>query len=185
MPDRGRGGKKNFPAARMPEADKDTSHIINCIMYGYQLPKVRSDDELQQRFVDYFRFCADNDILPTIEAMFLFTGYSVSGMHDMLSGRRKGFSPETAEIIKKAKDFMRVFDAQLVISGKLNPVTYIFRAKNYYGMTDQQQITVAPQTTIAIEGLSQEEISKRLLAATIDTTLSDYDPATMDKPPEE
>lgn len=32
----------------------------------------------------------------------------------------------------------------MVNEGKLNPVTYIFRSKNYYGMRDQQEYVLTP-----------------------------------------
>lgn len=171
---KGRGGKKNFPCAQTVEPDERLPHVLKCLMYGYSQPRVRNDEELEQRLAQFFMFCADNNIPPTIEAMYQFTGYSPSYMADIRNGHRKGFSPETAQILKKAQGFMQTFDAQMVIEGKMNPVTYIFRAKNYYGMTDQQQITVAPQATMAIEGMTDEELGQRLLEAT--GKPSDYDP---------
>ena len=59
------------------------------------------------------------------------------------------------DIIKKAKETLAAFDTGLVMQGKLNPIPWIFRAKNYYGMTDQQQITIEPKT---ISNISPDEI---------------------------
>ena len=39
---------------------------------------------------------------------------------------------------------LKTFDAKLVISGKLNFLAYCFRAKNYYGMVDKQEMVVTP-----------------------------------------
>ena len=48
------------------------------------------------------------------------------------------------EGIKRAKEFLASYDANMVATGKLNPVPYIFRAKNYYGMRDQQEYVLTP-----------------------------------------
>jgi len=48
-----------------------------------------------------------------------------------------------------------------VAEGKLNPVTYIFRSKNYYGMKDQQEHVITPNNPLG-DATSPEEIKKRL-----------------------
>lgn len=55
-----------------------------------------------------------------------------------------GCSSERMNIIKKAKEFIASFESAMVTEGKINPVVYIFRAKNYFGMKDQQDITIRP-----------------------------------------
>ena len=51
---------------------------------------------------------------------------------------------DRALVIKKAKYFCKTFDAKMVISGKLNFLAYCFRAKNYYGMVDKQEVVLTP-----------------------------------------
>ena len=46
--------------------------------------------------------------------------------------------------IKKAKNTIATMDAELAQEGKIQPVVYMFRAKNYYGMKDQQEVVVTP-----------------------------------------
>lgn len=96
------------------------------------------------------------------------TGYAISTVKDWESGRHKGFSPETASIIKKAKGFMQTFDAKLVVSGKLNFLAYCFRAKNYYGMVDKQEMVLTPNQP-QIEGLTPEQLQQKYIEA------SDFD----------
>jgi hypothetical protein len=60
-------------------------------------------------------------------------------------------------MIKKAKDLIAAYDANLVAEGKLNPVTYIFRSKNYYGMKDQQEHVITPNNPLG-DAASPEEI---------------------------
>lgn len=71
-------------------------------------------------------------------------------------------------IIKKAKGFMQTFDAKLVVSGKLNFLAYCFRAKNYYGMVDKQEMVLTPNQP-QIEGLTPEQLQQKYIEA------SDFD----------
>lgn len=147
-PSRGRGGKNNFPASKVAvETDEDkelVSKLLSEVLVEYKQPKVKSDEELAERIDDYFRRCANRGQVPTVEEMCMSTGYSYSTIWDWENGRRQGFSNSTADIIKKAKDMLKTFDAKLVISGKLNFLAYCFRAKNYYGMVDKQEMVVTP-----------------------------------------
>jgi hypothetical protein len=67
---------------------------------------------------------------------------------EMESGRKKGFSPNTANIIKKAKNIIASLDAELAQEGKIQPVVYMFRAKNFYGMQDKQEVVVTPNNPL-------------------------------------
>jgi hypothetical protein len=73
----------------------------------------------------------------------------------------EGSTPARCNLIKKAKDIIATYDANLVAEGKLNPVTYIFRSKNYYGMKDQQEHVITPNNPLG-DVTSPEEIKKRL-----------------------
>lgn len=147
-PKRGRGGTGNFPSAKfVPETEEDkilVKKLLSEVMVEYKQPKVRSDDELAERLDDYFRRCSENGQIPTVEEMCMCTGYSQQTIWDWEIGRRGGVGPQTAEIIKKAKHFLKTFDAKLVISGKLNFLAYCFRAKNYYGMVDKAEYVLTP-----------------------------------------
>jgi hypothetical protein len=48
------------------------------------------------------------------------------------------------------------------MTGKLNPVTAIFWAKNYDGMTDVQQIEVTAADSASPLQLTQEELQRRI-----------------------
>lgn len=124
------------------------SRLLKETLRTYNMPKVRDDDELAQRFVDYFNHCADSGERPTVEQLCQCTGWTIKEVYDWETGRLKGFSSDTGGIVKKAKEFLAVFDAKMVSEGKLNPVVYIFRAKNYYGMKDQQDLTIAPANSL-------------------------------------
>ena len=171
-PETGRGGKRNFPSC-LPDLSSDedralVSRLLTEALVEYRQPKVKSDEELTERINDYYSRCAETGQTPTVEELYLSTGYAISTVKDWESGRHKGFSPETAAIIKKAKGFMQTFDAKLVVSGKLNFLAYCFRAKNYYGMVDKQEMVLTPNQP-QIEGLTPEQLQQK------DIEASDFD----------
>lgn len=139
---------KGLPIDREPMTDERRALISRCVtetIRTYQMPPVRDDAELEKRLADYFQYCAEHGERPTVEQLAQCTGWSTKEVYDWETGRLKGFSPMTGAIVKRAKEFLRVFDAKMVAEGALNPVVYIFRAKNYYGMRDQQDLVVEPR----------------------------------------
>ena len=168
---KGRGGKNNFPASKPEPKDAQTRKLYmaiqrNCLeFYEAGKTKVKSDKELVERLDYFFKHCAETGQIPTVEKMCLCLGYSRNTIFDWETGRKHGFSPETSDVIKNAKQLIASFDSELLLSGKLNPVAYIFRAKNYYGMKDQQEHVVA--TTDPLGAIaSEDEIKKRIEADT-------------------
>ena len=171
-PETGRGGKRNFPSCR-PDLSSDedralVSQLLTEALVEYRQKKVKSDEERKERINDYYYRYAETGQTPTVEELYLSTGYAISTVKDWESGRHKGFSPATAAIIKKAKGFMQTFDAKLVVSGKLNFLAYCFRAKNYYGMVDKQEMVLTPNQP-QIEGLTPEQLQQKYIEA------SDFD----------
>ena len=167
-----RGPKKPFGST---DDDKAlVRKLMTETLNSWQKPKVKSDAELEQRLADYFMECADQGNIPTMEEMALCTGYTLAGLRDIENGTRKGFSPETKRILQRARGFMLTFDTKLVLTGQLNPVTYIFRSKNRYGMSDQTDVFVRTSTQEERE-VSAEDIAKRYLADpnTIEQTFED------------
>ena len=50
--------------------------------------------------------------------------------------------------LKKAKNLIASLDAELAQEGKIQPVVYMFRAKNFYGMQDKQEVVVTPNNPL-------------------------------------
>ena len=64
-------------------------------------------------------------------------------------------------MIKKAKDILAAIDAELVSTGKIPQVTYIFRAKNFFNMTDQTQVILTPNNPY--QSASEDELKQKYL----------------------
>lgn len=166
----GRGGINNFGTNKKQMIKTDlqreiAKQLLSETVHAYKQPKVSSDTELAKRISDYFDDCAATGQIPTVEEMCLSTGYAQSTIWDWENGRRGGFSSETAEIIKKAKDFLQTFDAKLAISGQLNFLTYCFRAKNYYGMIEKSEIVLTPNNPLG-DTPNEDELRRRIQGGT-------------------
>ena len=151
----GKGGKYNFPNARMQLIEQDDEKrafvakaIENNLVFfnaGIQ-NKVANDDELCERLNWFFSECARTQQVPNVEKMANAIGYHRSTLNDWENGVQNGFSPATKDIIKQAKQILASIDAELAQEGKTQPVVYMFRAKNFYGMRDQQDVVLTPNT---------------------------------------
>lgn len=151
-PATGRGGKYNFPTTmKALENDEDKrAFMAKCVennlaffSKGVQT-KVRNDDELCERLNWFFTTCAETQQLPTVEKMANALGYHRQTLFEWETGANGGFSPATGDIIRQAKQVLAGIDAELAQEGKIQPVVYLFRSKNFYGMKDQQDVVVTP-----------------------------------------
>ncbi len=102
-----------------------------------------SAQELSERFEQLFDMCFRNNFIPTVEALALCSGFDRRSIWDIENGvTHKGDG--MSDIIKNAKEFIATLEAELARDGEINSTVYIFRAKNYYGMTDKQEVVVTP-----------------------------------------
>jgi hypothetical protein len=160
---KGRGGTDNFPT-RIPTEVRENkelmSEVIRTNLKWYKMPRVTDDADLERRLDMFFTVCLEQGELPTVEKMCLAIGYS----HAMVHAWEKKIEPTTTrrlELLKNARSLLSAIDAELVSRGKINPVVYIFRAKNYFGMRDQQEHILTPNNPLG-DMVDATEIQKRL-----------------------
>lgn len=133
--------------------------IITDIGHWFGSPKVKDDEDCRQRLIAFFEYYAQTGGIPTVEKLSLALGASPQILWDWEVRRTKG--AERAELIKAAKIYLSAIDADLALLGYIDKVVYIFRAKNYYGMKDTQDIVVQAHDPLG-EGTSREELERRL-----------------------
>lgn len=129
------------------------SKALTDMMDVFNLPSVQSTEEAIERTTAYFQRCANKGIKPTVEEYALALGIHRQTLWNWIVGNHRG--PVDPDVVRRAKDFIAAYDARMVSDGKLNPVTYIFRAKNYYDMKDTQDVVVTPNQ---FETRTREEI---------------------------
>lgn len=158
-----RGSKSASVVATTTAKKEEITKVVQESYQFFNLPIVKTDEECAERLNSYFKLCVDQGQIPTVEDMCLALGTVRRTVWDWENGRH--CSPARANMIKKAKEILAGIDAKLVSMGKIPQVTYIFRAKNFFGMKDQQDLVLTPNNPLGAE-VPAEEIEKRLLQGT-------------------
>lgn len=172
-PVKGKRGSKSASLELNCKASPEVmSEIISDSLHWFNRPVVKDDAECLERLVEFFDYYAKTGGIPTVEKMCLCLGASKQTTWDWQNGSK---GRDRADLIKNAKGILASIDADLAIRGLINPVVYIFRGKNYYGMKDQQELSVTHTARIE-DGMSQDEIRRRLLedsSSTAPSTIPD------------
>jgi hypothetical protein len=171
-PRRKRGLKTASLAENTTARPEEIARAVRNAYQYFNRPIVKSDEECAQRLNGYFQDCYEQQMIPTVEHMALALGTIRQVVWQWENG--KGCSRARADMIKKAKQILGAIDADLAASGKIPQVVYIFRAKNFYGMSDQQEITISAQNN-SEQDMSAEDIAKRYIAdgKTVETSFSE------------
>lgn len=179
-----RGAKNASIEANLKSDTSITKSLISECMVWFKQPMVQSDDECLERMIEFFQYYAMHGGIPTVEKLSLALGVDRTTLFDWEHGVK---GDERANLIKKAKTILSSLDADLALKGHINPVVYIFRSKNYYGMKDQQDVFVQARNVFGSD-VSRDEIERRLLEdTTIETTatIAEEAPPTIGDKPEE
>lgn len=165
----GTGGRFATPNAKMQLIEQDDEKrafmakaIVNNLMFyqkGLREP-VTNDDELCERINWFFMECANTQQLPSVEKLANAIGIHRNTLLRWGNGDAKGFSPVTKDIVTQAKQILASLDAELATEGKTQPVVYMFRAKNFYDMRDQNDVVVTPNVA-TIERVSPAELEAK------------------------
>ena len=120
--------------------------------------------EMQRRFENYLRVCAERDMKVSNQGAYLAIGISKENVYDWTVRRQS--NPERAQFIKKVQEICAFYRESLMASGKLNPVVGIFWQKNYDGMKDQQEVVLTPNQSPLGEQKDMEQIRQKYLEST-------------------
>lgn len=135
--------RKSTPRPHLSPEKGNTAkgeELAKIIMNNYKWSKmepVKNEEELINRLDTFFETCCNTQELPTVEKMALALGIHRQTLWQWETGQIA--NPNYTYVIKKAKQILHGIDAELAMNGKIPPVTYIFRSKNYYGMKDVQE----------------------------------------------
>ena len=155
-----RGGKTASVKHNTSAKAADIKRIGMNLLKWYNMPKAVTDEEIRERLEMYFVETLKAGEIPTVEAMSLALGYDRATIWKWETGG-EGSTPARRNLIKKAKEFLASFDAKLVQENKVNPTTYIFRAKNYFGLKDEVEYVLTPNNPLG-DIKDSGDIRKRL-----------------------
>ena len=131
--------------------------IINATRYIKAEP-CKSDEEFGERIEQYFEECTAEGIIPKWETLGLALGITRQAAWKIAVGQTG--SPVRQRMMQRAKDILAAIDAELVQTGKVNPVVWIFRAKNFYDMKDTQDVVVTPKQPLG-EQYTTEQLTEK------------------------
>lgn len=152
----GKLAKQQQPKRLATKADI-AQYVRESFQYFKRTPP-KSDAACARRLMEYFQQCMDEGQMPTVEDMSIALGVTIATVHNWENDSLGHFR---GEIIRRAKGIIAGIDAKLVQQGQMPVVSYIFRAKNFYGMRDQTDIVVAPASPLG-EEISEDELRKRI-----------------------
>jgi hypothetical protein len=161
-----RGGKTASIKYNTSAKADDIRRIGATLLRWYNMEKAVTDDEIRERLEMYFVTTLEAGEIPTVEEMSLALGYDRATIWKWENGG-EGSTPVRRNLIKKAKEFLASFDAKLVQENKVNPVTYIFRARNYFGLKDEVEYVLKPETPLG-DAKDPNEIQQRLIDGVVD-----------------
>jgi len=127
------------------------------------IAKFDSVEDMQLLIEDYFADCAEIGLRPTVRGLASALGTVYHTLQDWENGTRdKQLGSDCSATVKKAKQIIAQYDELMAVEGLDNPILFMFRAKNYYGMRDKQEIEVNSNTSGLDPELSVADIAQRL-----------------------
>lgn len=143
----------------------EVSEIVRSALIASKQPKVKDDEECGRRIEEYFANCSERGALPLWEELALYLGTTRKTLYEWNMGR--GCSSTRCDMIKKAKEICASVDAKLAQKGQIQPVVYIFRAKNFFDMRDQSEVVLTPNNPLG-EQADQKALEAKLADIVID-----------------
>lgn len=108
--------------------------------------RVKTPQQMEERLQQLFDLCVQSGDIPTYENLAVACGIPIRTFYEMQTGNNE-IHAEFLPIVKKAKDIIAQMESSMAMDGKMPSVVWIFRAKNYAGMRDVQQVEVAPTSS--------------------------------------
>lgn len=138
-----RGGAHNLHPNFMQEnvQSGDNARFLDHEMKVMNMPEIdRGDDkQVQDRIVEYFTLCRDDDMKPTVSGLAGALGVDRTTLWDYKVGNMRVASINT---IKKAYNLLERMWEDYMQSGKINPVSGIFLGKNNFNYQDKTEVTL-------------------------------------------
>lgn len=113
-----------------------------------------TDDEVEERILQFFTNCMDNCELPSMEKLALVLGVDFQTMKKWEAGSQ---GRRRMDMLIRARQAMASIDAELVQKKKIPEVTYIFRSKVMYGYKESNEVVITSGKALA----SAEELLRQ------------------------
>ena len=128
----------------------------------------KSREECQEEIEGYFKLCYDYNVIPTVASMSTYLGMGRQYLYDIINNQDSDFT----DILKSAVETCQSYQELPALDGTLSAPTWIFTAKNYFGMKDTQDVSISA-TNQQQNNTNTINAIKEQLALENDTTLID------------
>lgn len=162
-----KGNRTNSPIIGDGGVNATTEELRALSRYALNIfkqdkPDLHNPKEVEQAIINYFINCEENGVRPANLGLYASLGLTKQDVDDVLRGKNKSkVNPACVDLLKRAKIALSSYREGLALSGRLNPATAIFWAKNYDHMSDVTTIEVTSDRQEAPQ-LTQDEIAKRI-----------------------
>lgn len=135
----------NFPNAKLHDLEEQqpqaVQEIVSSLKELHDLGKPKTDEEVEARIEEYFKFCERSSMRPGIESLCL--ALHITRQTLFRWNRGEDCSERRMQTVQSAKAFVSAFIEQASLSGKLNPATGIFLMKNWLDYKDSYSLEQA------------------------------------------
>ena len=117
----------------------------------------------------YFKLCDEYNIIPTIASLSLYLGVHRDTIYTIANNPK---TYDTSDILQSAIATCQGYHEQAFMSNEISPVSFIFYAKNYYGLKDTTDVrfnqndndtTINSDSMIAIKQQIEDEQTTKYL----------------------
>lgn len=128
-----------------------------------------------QRTQEYFLSCAERQFVPTMEGWAIALGVGRRVLYKWFNGENVHQSKEFNEFLAMTRDAIMSVMSQSAFNKNVDTVWSIFYGKNFYGMSDRTEITVAPPANPLCDTASPAELEQKYLTDVIGCEGADTD----------
>lgn len=138
----------------VPEGDNSKYLMVNMTMLNWDIVDLSDTEQVKKRISDYFALYEQNDMKPTVAGLGMAFGINRKDLycvvHELPIGTTTpaNISKQGLEFLKKAYGLLENLWESYMVSGKINPVSGIFLAKNNYGYRDQTEYLLTPNQNV-------------------------------------
>lgn len=153
-------------AALNTDPGDNTKYLLFSMQISNMEPiDLKKPQQVRQRVNEFFQLCAENDMKPAVSGLAMALGVDRRRLWEFKVGsvRESGMyaiPSESVEIIQQAYRNMELLWEQLMLNGKINPVSGIFMGKNNFGYQDKQEYVLTPNNPLGaprdVEAIEQK-----------------------------
>ena len=114
-----------------------------------------SPENMSNEILEYFELCDEYNCVPVVVGLANYLGLTTSYMYQIANS-----GSELSPPLKKGIDFIHELLESASLKNAVNPVSFIFSAKNWFGMQDGQTITLKPDNSASDRSQTMEALQE-------------------------